>query len=416
MGFIELSRNEINNMNRRLFINSLATSAFGLTALKGAAKQANPKVKNVIYIYLDGGMSHIDSFDPKDDDEVKGQTSKIATNVDGIQIGHRLPKLAKTMDKICVIRGMSSKTGAHGPAQYLNRTSYRQIGTIVHPSLGSWAAHLKDREREMPDYVLISGSSAHPKSGFLPRIKSPLPIVDPNAGLKNVRTDRHLQERLTLLNSLNANIVSKKYPIVKEYSDFYDDTIKFLKSKDLDLFDLSRESQKKRDTYGKTRLGQGCLLAKRLIKGDIQFIEINNGGWDTHVDNFTKLDDKLKELDDALSALVTDLEADGLLDSTLITLTTDFGRTPRINVNSGRDHHPQCYSALMIGGGIKGGMVLGESDKKATKVTSKSYDAADLNCTTAHLLGIDVEEEHFSPNGRPFTVAQKGQIIKEILN
>jgi len=277
-------------------------------------------------------------------------------------------------------------------------------------------SHLKDRDREIPDYVLISGSSAHPKAGFLPRIKSPLPIVDPNAGLRNVRADRHLNERLGLLQSLNAGIVSKKYPIVKEYSDFYDDTIKFLKSKDLELFDLSKEDPKKRDAYGKTKLGQGCLLAKRLITGDIQFIEINNGGWDTHVDNFTKLDSKLKELDDALSALILDLESEGLLDNTLISLTTDFGRTPRINVNSGRDHHPKCYSALMIGAGVNGGTVIGESDKKAINVTSKPYTVADLNRTVAHLVGIDVEEEHFSPTGRPFTVAQKGQVMKEILN
>ena len=203
---------------------------------------------------------------------------------------------------------------------------------------------------------------------------------------------------------------------MKEYSDFYDDTIKFLKSKDLELFDLSKEDPKKRDAYGKTKLGQGCLLAKRLITGDIQFIEINNGGWDTHVDNFTKLDSKLKELDDALSALILDLESEGLLDNTLIALTTDFGRTPRINVNSGRDHHPKCYSALMIGAGVNGGTVVGESDKKAINVTSKPYTVADLNRTVAHLVGIDVEEEHFSPTGRPFTVAQKRQVMKEILN
>ena len=402
-------------MNRRLFINSLAGLAFGVTALKGAVKTPNPKVKNVIYIYLDGGMSHIDSFDPKDDAEVKGNTKKIGTNVAGIEIGHRLPKLAETMDKICIIRSMNSKTGAHGPAQYLNRTSYRQIGTIVHPSLGSWVAHLKDRKRAIPDYVLVSGSSAHPKAGFLPRIKSPLPIVDPNVGLRNVRTDNHLKERMGLLKSLNANIVSKKYPIVKEYSDFYDDTLKFLKSEDLNLFDLSREDPKKREAYGKTKLGQGCLLAKRLITGDVQFIEINNGGWDTHVDNFTKLDSKHKELDDALSALTLDLEAEGLLDSTLIVLSSDFGRTPRINVNSGRDHHPQCYSTLMIGAGVKGGVVIGESDKKASKVVSKAYNIADLNRTVAHLVGIDTEEEHISPVGRPFTVAEKGDIIKEVL-
>ena len=399
-------------MKRRQFITTLAASTYGLKTLDAKDAPIASKAKNVIYICLDGGMSHIDTFDPKDDKDVMGDTTKISTNVDGIELGNRLPKLAEVVDKMSIIRSTTSKTGAHEQAQYLNRTSYRQIGSIVHPSLGSWVAHLQERERDIPDYVLISGSSAHPNSGFLPKVKSPLPIVDPQGGLRNSKVDNKLEERMRILRELNSSL---KAPLASEYNQFYDNTVRFLKSKDLELFDLTKESSDIRAKYGDTKLGQGCLLAKRLIKGDIKFIEINNGGWDTHVDNFTKLDNKLKEVDDALSALVSDLASEGLLDSTLIALVTEFGRTPNINVNDGRDHHPQCYSTVLIGAGVKGGYIAGETNKTASKVTKDPYTISDINATIAHLLGIKTDEEKISPSGRPFKVANKGNIIKDII-
>ena len=399
-------------MKRRQFITTLAASTYGLKTLDAKDAPIASKAKNVIYICLDGGMSHIDTFDPKDDKDVMGDTTKISTNVDGIELGNRLPKLAEVVDRMSIIRSTTSKTGAHEQAQYLNRTSYRQIGSIVHPSLGSWVAHLQERERDIPDYVLISGSSAHPNSGFLPKVKSPLPIVDPQGGLRNSKVDNKLEERMRILRELNSSL---KAPLASEYNQFYDNTVRFLKSKDLELFDLTKESSDIRAKYGDTKLGQGCLLAKRLIKGDIKFIEINNGGWDTHVDNFTKLDNKLKEVDDALSALVSDLASEGLLDSTLIALVTEFGRTPNINVNDGRDHHPQCYSTVLIGAGVKGGYIAGETNKTASKVTKDPYTISDINATIAHLLGIKTDEEKISPSGRPFKVANKGNIIKDII-
>jgi len=400
-------------MKRRHFIHTLAASTYGLKTIDAKEAPIASKAKNVIYICLDGGMSHIDTFDPKDNKDVMGNTTKISTNVSGIELGNRLPKLANIVDRMSIIRSTTSKTGAHEQAQYLNRTSYRQIGSIVHPSLGSWVAHIQDREKDIPDYVLISGSSAHPNSGFLPKVKSPLPIVDPQGGLRNSKVDSKLEERMRILRELNSSL---RAPLASEYNQFYDNTVRFLKSKDLELFDLTKESSDKRANYGDTRLGQGCLLAKRLIKGDIKFIEINNGGWDTHVDNFTKLDNKLKEVDDALSALVLDLDSEGLLDSTLIALVTEFGRTPNINVNDGRDHHPQCYSTVLIGAGVKGGYIAGETNKTASKVTKDPYTISDINATIAHLLGIQTEQDRFSPNGRPFKVANKGSVIKDILS
>ena len=192
-------------------------------------------------------------------------------------------------------------------------------------------------------------------------------------------------------------------------------TVEFLKSKDLELFDISKEPQKNRERYGDTRLGQGLLLAKRLVQGDVRFIEVNNGGWDTHTENFDKLDNKLKELDDAVSSLVSNLEEEGLLDSTLVVIATEFGRTPNINVNDGRDHHPQAYSTVMIGAGVKGGYVYGKTDKTASKVISDPVTISDVNATIAHLAGLDVLLKHSSPSGRPFEVADKGEIIKKVI-
>ena len=399
-------------MERRTFIQALATSTYGVKAYANAPVADNVKAKNIIYIYLDGGMSHIDTFDPKDDKEVMGDTEKIITRGD-FQIGNRLPKLAEVMNRAVVIRSTTSKTGAHQQAQYLSRTSYKQLGTITHPSLGSWVSHVSNRDKAIPDFVLVNGISTHPGSGFLPKSQSPLPIVDPKDGLKNSKVDDKLQERMALLKVINKKISA---PIADTYNEFYDDTVRFLKSKDLELFDISKEPATKRERYGTSRLGQGLLLAKRLVRGDIKFIEVSSGGWDTHTDNFTKLDDRVKELDDGVSALVEDLESEGLLDSTLIVIATEFGRTPKINVNTGRDHYPKAYSTVLIGAGVKGGMAYGETDDTASKVIKDSATISDINATVAHLAGLDVKKEYLSPTGRPFELADKGKIITSILS
>jgi uncharacterized protein (DUF1501 family) len=217
---------------------------------------------------------------------------------------------------------------------------------------------------------------------------------------------------MALLKVINSKINA---PIADTYNEFYDDTVRFLKSKDLELFDISKEPAAKRERYGTSRLGQGLLLAKRLVKGDIKFIEVSSGGWDTHTDNFTKLDDRVKELDDGVSALVQDLESEGLLDSTLIVIATEFGRTPKINVNTGRDHYPKAYSTVLIGAGVKGGMSYGETDNTASKVIKDPVTISDINATIAHLAGLDVLTKHASPSGRPFELADKGKIITDIV-
>ena len=402
-------------MKRKQFIHKTAYSLFGLSTLPTALAKSEKKTKakSVIYIYLQGGMSHLDTFDPKEDAEIKGETEAIDTNVPGIRIGQHLPKVAELMDKIAIVRSISSRAGAHKQGQYLARTSYQLRGSIVHPALGAWAAK-EATPGTLPNYVMINGPSNHPGAGYLPKKFSPLPIVDPNRGLPNSKKDPKLEERLTLLDSVNksANI---KQPKVAEYVQFYDETLKVLNSKDLEVFNLGNESSKKREDYGMNRLGQGCLLAKRLVKQGITFVEVENGGWDTHVNNFDRLAEKLPEVDNAIAALVTDLEAEGLLDSTLVVVATEFGRTPKINGNKGRDHHPACYSSVLIGGGIKGGMVYGSTDKQGNRVKDDKVSPQDFNATIGRALGLPVEQEVFSPTGRPFHIAGKGTPIKEVL-
>ena len=406
-------------MKRKDFIRSTAYSLFGVSALgqsMGAPIKADPnsKVKSVIYIYLQGGMSHLDSFDPKENEEIKGTTNAIGTNVPGIQISEHLPKLAKIMDKIAIVRSMSSTAGAHKQGQYIARTSYQLRGSIVHPALGAWAAREVKRETELPGYVLISGPSNHPGAGYLPKKFSPLPIVDPNRGLANAKTDPKIDERLGLLNSVNktANV---KQPKIAEYVQFYDETLKLLNSSELNVFDLNKVDSKRRGNYGMNKIGQGCLLAKRLVKQGITFVEVENGGWDTHVNNFDKLSQKLPEVDTAISALVADLESEGLLDSTLIAIATEFGRTPKINTNTGRDHHPAAFSSVLIGGGIKGGVVYGETDDHGQKVKKDKVSIQDFNATIGRALGLPIDKEVFSPSGRPFHIAGNGTPIKDIL-
>ncbi len=192
-------------MERRTFIQALAASTYGVKAYADTPVADNVKAKNIIYIYLDGGMSHIDTFDPNDDQGGMGDTANMG-NRGGGQIGHRLPKVAEVMNKAVVIRSTTSKTGAHQQAQYLSRTSYKQLGTITHPSLGSWVSHISDRDKAIPDFVLVNGISTHPGSGFLPKNQSPLPIVDPKDGLKNSKVDDKLQERMALLKVINKKI------------------------------------------------------------------------------------------------------------------------------------------------------------------------------------------------------------------
>lgn len=415
----------MNTQNRRQFISNIAKAGLGVSALsytpRAFANTANSKVKHIIYIYMEGGMSHLDTFDPKEHPETKGKFAKISTNADGMYISEHLKGLAKHGDKMALVRSMSVTTGDHAGAQYNVRTSYKQIGTIVHPALGAWMAKFNKSESSLPSNVLISGPAKHPGSGWMPKIYSPIPVIDPAKGLQysDLKDLETFKSRWEILNKLNKNInENAKSSEVRAYVEFYDETIKLLQSSELEAFNISKEDKDLRENkYGNNRFGQGLLLARRLIENGVSFVEVKSGGWDTHVNNFDALATSLPQHDQSITALIEDLQSKGLLDSTLIVVATEFGRTPIINVNDGRDHWPGAFSCALIGAGVKGGTVFGNTDEKGEKVAenSRKIDPKDFNATIAKIAGLPYDQEFFSPNGRPFKIAHDGKPIDEVI-
>ena len=216
---------------------------------------------------------------------------------------------------------------------------------------------------------------------------------------------------------LNENF-STAYPQkqVRAYSDLYKDAVKLMKSDDLNAFDITQEPESMNELYGTTNFGQGCLLARRLIENKVRYVEVTRGGWDTHNDNFNAVANNCLDIDKALSGLLTDLELRGLLKETLVVLTSEFGRTPNINGRDGRDHWPYCFTAFLAGGGIKGGVSYGETDDQGrSPVEGKPIKPEDLNATIAYSLGLPLQDVQYSPSGRPFTVAHKGEPLFDVL-
>jgi len=417
--------NSLDQLTRRRFVERSAKSMLGvsLLPLAGAGTaQAAPgggKAKRLIFLYMNGGMSHLETFDPKTNAEIKGPTTPINTNVAGVKIANHLPLLAKQMDKMAIIRSMNSKTGVHENGQYLMRTGYRKRATIVHPCLGPWGQKMEGRRNKtLPDSVVIGTGGGHPGSGFLSAKYNPVPIRDPNSGLQNIRSgmsDAQLERRLGLANKFDESFVSRfDHVKVNDYSDLYDETISLMRSEELEAFNLNKEAANVRSKYGQNRFGQGCLLARRLVEKDVRYVEVEAGGWDMHNYIGEAIVDKAAMIDQAISSLLDDLAKKGLLETTMVALCSEFGRTPNINDNSGRDHHPRCFSTMIAGGGVRGGQVHGSSDAKGYAVTDGQVTIQDFVATLGHGLGLDTEKIVYSSSGRPFTIGDKGKPVTSL--
>ncbi len=417
-------------MNRRHLLSQLMKSCLGVSLgaplLRSSAWAASPdsaprgKARNIIYLYMEGGQSHLDTWDPKVG-EVAGPTKTIPTSADGVLLSEYLPLTARQMHHGAVIRSLGSTQGAHEQGIYFMHTSYTLRGTIKHPSLGSWLAHFeKPGNPDLPASVYVGNSSSHPGAGFLPPRLAPFLVSNPENGVQNIRPQEgtsldEFEARFRLAEQFGSAFRAH-YPhrSVNAQADMYDGAIRLMKSSDLDAFDLTREDPARREAYGKGPFGQGCLLARRLVERGVRFVEVGLNGWDTHINNFTQLPILCHTLDHGLSALIEDLAARGLLQETLVVVATEFGRTPKINVNQGRDHYPQAFSAAMFGGGIKGGITYGATDKTGSEVTEGKLTIPDLNATIAYALGLPIEEKVVSPSGRPFTIADKGKPVREL--
>ena len=421
----------MNDLSRRQFISGVAKTCLGVSAIISAedliaaeAPRVMPKARHVIFLYMGGGMTHVDTLDPKPENgDVMGETNAIGTSADGIQLGHWLPKTAQQMHNATLVRSLNTNQGAHAQANYLLHTSYQRRGTIIHPTMGAWVSRFTEKlNRTLPSNVRINGGSDVLGAGYFEKKHGPLPLGNPSAGIQNVTKASYLQQdmynkRLDIAEKFNKNFLGT-YPQkqIRAYTDLYDDAVKLMQSTDLEAFDLTKEPQEIRDEYGDNNFGQGCLLARRLVETGVRFVEVQLGGWDMHNQVFTALEGKAATLDAGLSTLIKDLNRRGMLKETLVVLASEFGRTPEVKPGRiGRDHHPSAFSTLMAGGGIKQGFVHGMSDERAHYVEEGGVGMEELNATIAHLMGLSVNKTIYSPGGRPFQVSHGAQPISEII-
>ena len=407
------------SISRRNFMTQVAQATLGV-GVAGAFHSRAAEItssyapaKRVIYLYMDGGMSHLDTLSPKG----RGVYKSINTSAHGIQVTELLPKVAQQMHHIAIVESMTSTQGAHAEGAYAMHTNYTKRGTIEHPGLGSWVARYAGRMNPtLPPNVAINRGRIY-GAGYMDARYSPLPIGNPNDGLKNSSEPvwveaKDLKEQRDATLKMNQRFVDKyKSKKVKGYQDVYQEALRLMRSDDLKVFDLSLESSEMRAAYGDNSFGQGCLLARRLVEREVRFVEVGLGGWDHHNNIETLIPAKAEVLDTAMSALLADLHSRGLLEETLVVLSTEFGRGPEINPEKGRGHHPKVFSCAFAGGGVKGGQIYGKADSKGHDVAENAVRISDFNATIATAMGLPHEERIFAPNGRPFTLGNKGKAI-----
>ncbi|MCH8828077.1 MAG: DUF1501 domain-containing protein [Planctomycetes bacterium] len=423
-------------VTRRDVLRAGAVGAFGLNLASmlqlDAGEKSATKNKNAIFIFLTGGQSHIDTWDMKPDaGKKRGEFKSIATNVPELRVCEHMPFLAKQADKYTVVRNVSHTQGAHSPGQRYLQTGNRKIPSLEYPDYGSVVAREHRSPRGVPQYVLLPGSgsnSAVYSSGYLGVAYGPFTALgDPNAKKYSVRalatpaglTAKTIDARRRLLKQVDTRFrnVDLSDQNLQGMDQSYRKAFDILQSKTVrKAFDVGSESVKLRERYGRHTFGQSCLLARRLIEAGTRCVSIYSGGWDTHQNNFRDLKNKLlPPWDQGLAGLLADLHDRGLLENTVVWCTGEFGRTPTINdKGAGRDHWARAMSMLFAGGGIRGGQVIGKTDKTASQPDGDSYSPDDAAASFYSAIGIDAQKEYHTPDGRPVMIVAKGQPIKKL--
>jgi hypothetical protein len=413
-------------MNRRHFLSHLngtiaLTSSTVLlqNSILANAEKLKKQNKSTILLWMSGGPSTIDIWDLKPNSPSGGPFKPISTNVDGIQICEHLPLLSKNMDNLSIVRSMSTREADHGRGRYYMHTGYVPNPNVEYPSYGSVISHelLKNTTNQIgiPPFISIGGASIGP--GFLGATYSPL-VVDYNGTIRNLQSSvdyQTVQRRLEVLSVIeNKFIQEKRGELASDHAKMLNKTVDLMFGPHTQVLNISKEPQNIRDRYGNTSFGKGCLMARRLVEIGVPFIEVDMGGWDNHMDIFTTLPDKLSQMDIGMSALIEDLVSRGLYDNTTIIWMGEFGRTPDINKNAGRDHWARSWSAVVGGGKLNKGIVVGETDDDGKKVISEAYSSEDLMATILKSLDISLETTFTSKNGRPMKIANSGRVIKEL--
>jgi len=409
---------------------------FRLRSLAAGPGGVKPtKVKHCILVWLAGGASHIDTFDPKPDApvDVKGEFKPIDTAVPGLKISEVFPRLAKVMDRVTLIRSVTSPEADHDRAAHHLLTGYRPSPAVVYPSFGSVVSKsLEDARGALPPYVAMPDAPIFASSGYLTPAYDPFSAGgDPNAEGFRVRdltppdavTLERLRRRRGMVKTLDgfARDVAPT-TLVTSRDQFADKAYDLLTSSAAQAaFRIGDESTEMRAAYGRTPFGQSCLLARRLVQAGVSFVTINNRGpgplqWDTHQQNFPRIKDTLAPpLDTGLATLLEDLGRVGLLDETLVVMISEFGRTPTINPMAGRDHHGRANCALLAGAGIPRGAVIGRTDAKGDSPADRPITPSDLAATVYTALGIDPNYQFETPDGRPIRLVENGKPLPELL-
>ncbi len=415
------------NVDRRALLRASASGFMGLLlsrALPAFAQTAPPakagRARAVIVLWMNGGPSHIDTFDPKPGTAAGGPHRAITSAVPGILLSEHLPQLAAEARKLAIVRGLSSREGNHQRAQFLLHTGYSPNPTVVHPSIGGWISEgFADAATGLPSFVSIGGPSAG--AGFLGVQHGPFVVQKSGEVPQNIAYGpdadaTRFENRRGLLDAMEGRFAAETHdPKVDGRRALYAKAIRLMQAPRIRAFDASDEPESVQNAYGKTDFGRGCLVARRLVEAGVRFVEVTLDGWDTHKDNFGRTKNLMGTLDPAFATLLKDLEARHLLDSTLVVWMGDFGRTPQINANEGRDHHPQAWSAVLAGGGARGGVVRGETDALGDKVVSRPVTVPNLLATAVTLLGKDPRETRISPAGRPIAMTDEGVAVPELI-
>jgi Protein of unknown function (DUF1501) len=387
---------------------SIALPAMGECA---AARRGAERPMSLITLWMGGGMSQLETWDPHPGSESGGQVGAIETSAPGIRISDLLPQVAEQMRSCLLIRSLSSKEGDHDRGTTFVKTGYRPEPTLKYPALGAIAAHeLPDSSIEIPMHVSLAGDRQFAKGGYLGNEWDAFRVFNPGGNLSNLRagvSDERLQFRLQGL-----NVVSRQFERQRKWSavetlhqDTVDSALKMMSSEQLTAFQLEDESEAIQASYGDSRFGRGCLVARRLVETGVRAVEVTLSGFDTHVSNHEGHVTQCEMLDPALATLLADLRERDLLDSTIVLCISEFGRTPSINPADGRDHWPNWFSCLVAGGGFRAGTVIGETPAGILSGSGLSpsdpVSIPELYATVLSAMGVEFDKEVMTPIGRP---------------
>jgi hypothetical protein len=427
-----MNKSFFGEFTRRDLMKISLASAFGVSYsgwISSLARAAGTqKQRSCILLWMPGGPSQIDTFDLKPGHKNGGPYTEIETSVPGIKISQHLPGIATHAKELAIIRSMSSKEGDHGQATHMMLTGYREQEAVRYPELGSIISKELGRpDNELPNFVSVSpfrfGSAG---AGFLGPQFAPLvvtgdsdnPQARANMSVENLlpakgADPKRMQSRFELLDFVHSEFNSKyKGESVSAHRANYERAVRMVKSQAKSAFKLEDEPAALRDAYGRNRFGQGCLLARRLVEREVPFVEValttGPANWDTHGNNFELVKQLSEVLDPAWSTLMTDLKERGLLETTLVVWMGEFGRTPTINPQNGRDHFPIAWSTVLAGGGIKGGQVYGSTDSAGMQVKENPVSVPDYLATICAALGLDHTKENITDEGRPIPIVERG--------